>query len=648
MKKNRVRLSERKGQPPRRRCVACDNLYDPKNLDENQMCVRCATRAEEALVEQQVAMAAKAEPASLPIYAERHQKLADKLRDAQKPNTAPHVIVEQETGTPASHVNAFQQTTEKLGLADRLRAAKDAGVNIAPHVIVEARAGTGKTTTLVEGLWIVKGEESSLTPSPQQAAVWEAMSQSKGVAQSICFAAFNKSIATELQRRVPQGCDAMTMHSLGLKAVQRAFGRVNVNSYRVQDIISELLERDIRELRRTKPILIKATEELVGLCKMNLVGPDWVATSHVQDDLEQLASYYDVDTNGCLREVFELVPRVLERCKDVARDGTIDFNDMIWLPVALGLNVYKYDMLLVDECQDLNRCQQALAKKAGRRLILCGDPKQAIYGFAGADAESMARMERELAATDRGCVRLPLTVTRRCGKAIVKEAQRYVPDFDAFETNPEGVVGRMSFKPVHCLEVDGTRTEPAGCESYQSVVQDGDMILCRVNAPLVSECFRFLRAGRRANIQGRDVGQGLISTVDKMKAESVPHLVKRLSDWLYKEQCKERAKRNPSDAKLIAVQDRYDCLLAFCEGAETVDAVVKKIEAVFTDENGGGIRLSSVHKAKGLEARRVFILRIKGAEMPHPMAKSTWERQQEMNILYVAITRAIEELVYVS
>ena len=97
------------------------------------------------------------------------------------------------------------------------------------------------------------------------------------------------------------------------------------------------------------------------------------------------------------------------------------------------------------------------------------------------------------------------------------------------------------------------------------------------------------------------------------------------------------------------MQDRHDCLLAFAEGAATVDDVTRRIEAVFTDDrNGKGIKLSSIHKAKGLEAKRVFLLEPHGATVPHPMAKTSWQREQEMNLRYVAITRAIEELVYVS
>ena len=536
-------------------------------------------------------------------------------------------------------------------------------------------------------LWdkLVEGLGYDIQPSPQQQAIWKVMELSAGKVQTIQFTAFNKSIVADFEnkwgwlvqelRSIGVSLAFSTMHSLGFKAVQRAFGKVQVNSYRVQDIISELLEKDIRDLRRSKPVVIKAVEDLVGLCKMNLIYAqldsedvlrkaaiesqigfkettqeitcslfDLLKASFYPSKLAELASYYDVDLNGNSDEVFDLVPRVLERCKDIRRDGCIDFNDMIWLPVILHLPVYKYDLLLVDECQDLSRVQQALAKMTGQRLIMVGDSKQAIYGFAGADAESMKRMEQELSATDRGCLHLPLTVTRRCGKAIVKEAQKIVPEFSAHETNPEGKVSSRKFK----ADNDGTG-------SYHRVVQDGDMILSRVNAPLVSECFRFIKAGRKANIQGRDIGAGLVKTIAKLckplepEFVAIPTLIQGLSDWLYKEQAKEQAKRNPNDAKLINLQDRHDCLLCFTEGCETAQQMIRKVEQVFTDDHGnGGIRLSSIHKAKGLEAKRVFFIRTAEAPCPHPMSRSDWEKQGEQNLLYVGITRAIEELIWVS
>lgn len=591
-------------------------------------------------------------------------------------------------------------------LTSRLTAAV-APPTVPPHVIVVARAGTGKTTTLVEGLKRLKGMPTRIEPSPQQAAVWDAIDLSKD-AKTICFCAFNKAIATELQARVPQGCDAMTMHSMGLKAVTKAFGRVEVTSYRVLDIISRLLERDIRDLRKDCPILLKATEELVGLCKQNLIDcddfnlsraaidagyssdnppPGWDERPTWDDALDKLVSHYQVElANGkdYQREVYDLVPRVLEKCADPAYDRRIDFNDMIWLPVVLDLLVFRYDLLLVDECQDLNRCQQALAKKAGKRLILCGDPKQAIYGFAGADARSMKRMEEELSgcvckpdgldhrkiasilgassatcmkcgqgAAGPGCIVLPLTVTRRCGKAIVAAASEFVKDFEAHETCSEGVV-RSAKYPIQGGYTDQRgehvpKRELAWEDVYCAEAQSGDMVLCRVNAPLVSQCFRFLKRGIKANIRGRDIAQGLISTIEKLHAATVPDLVGKVTDWLNSELDKENAKRIPSEGKLIMLSDRADCLLAFADSATSVQDVIDKINSVFSDDsNGSGILLSSVHKSKGLEAKRVFILMPRGASMPHSMARSEWQLEQEYNLKYVAITRAIDELVWVS
>lgn len=560
--------------------------------------------------------------------------------------------LERELDELQKKLDFMKEPEPKQTFGSRLQKSKE---KEAPHLIIEARAGTGKTTTLVEGLKFMKGLPIKITPSPQQARVWEEMGRS-GAFQSTCFVAFNKSIATELQVRVPEGCVAMTMHSMGFKAVRQAFGLTgrDISQYRVQDIIARLLGQDIRDLRKEKFDVLKATENLVGLCKINLT--DLSNRNTRYNTLTDLAYYYDIELNGNAEEVFDLVPRVLEECKNVSRDRRVDFNDMIWLPVALNLPVYQYDVLLVDEAQDLNRCQHALVMKAGCRLIFCGDPKQAIYGFAGADCESMERLEEMLKATDRGCVHLPLTVTRRCGKAIVAEAQQFVPDFEAYETNPEGKISRRAMKggpfPTTGYDsepVEGYQGTPVSETGYFYSVKDGDMCLCRVNAPLVSQCFKFLKAGRKANIQGRDIGQGLVSLIKKMKANSIVDLTTKLSDWYQKEVEKETSKRNPNEFRLIALQDRYECLEYFMEDQVSVEQVVAKIESVFTDDKESpGVMFSSIHKAKGLEAKRVFFLEPTGATCPHPMAKTSWAKAQEFNLRYVAITRAIEELVYVS
>lgn len=574
---------------------------------------------------------------------------------------APHLnasSTDVTTPPPAGSLNA------RLAVRAAEQVVRNADTS--PHLIVKALAGCGKSTSMIQGVrhmkddWKCKcggkagfdkvtlapkcrwcsngtGNVRHLVPSDQQRAIWDAMALSPKTA-TICMVAFNRVIAKELEERVPEGVKASTMHSLGFSTVLKNYGRVGVNEHRCRNIILELAGRYPDDLRRSEDdlmrrnrLLIKATEELVGMCKMNMVDPE------DQETIISIASYYEIE--GVNAEVLELVPRVVQRALDVRRDMTVDYNDQIWLPAVQNLTFVQYDVLIGDETQDWNKCQQTLAKKAGRRIIMVGDRNQSIYAWMGADANSMDRMEQELSASDRGCIILPLTQTRRCGKTIVEECRKIVPEFEAHESNPEGLISHALY-PSKEVPVE---------KSFMASVKDGDMILCRCNAPLVSTCFRFLKIGRKAQIQGRNIGQGLISTIKKLNASSIQDLSGKLDDWSNREIAKERAKQNPNENKIINITDRVDCLRMFMQDQPTVQAVIGRIEAIFTDnKDNPGIKLSSIHRAKGTEADRVFLLQLKGASVPHPMAKSDWAKEGERCCLYVALSRAIHELTYVT
>lgn len=556
-----------------------------------------------------------------------------------------------------------QEFIKPGGLAAALAKASPSPAGKPPHVLVKARAGTGKTTTIIEGLKAMRGEGSSITPSPQQAAIWCELAKSCN-ARSVGLAAFSRTIADELRHRVPSWCDAMTMHSMGFKAIRKQFnilsGDAGVNKWRTANHMAELLAMDPREMRKEKAALCSVVEQLVGLCKVNLTGTAWLSDPAAHSDewtdaIDELASRYDVDLSGedgdlDQSEIFDLVPRLLHRAMDVARDQYIDYNDMLWVTIVLKLPVFKYDLLLVDEVQDLNRAQLELAFRAGDRLVMVGDDRQAIFAFAGADHESYQNIEQRLKASPRGCKVLPLTMTRRCGKAIVAEARKLVGDFEAHESCCLGKISTAKYpgkrKSSNHWLGDTTIDWSA---SYAKDCKPGDMVLCRVNAPLVSQCFAFLKRSIKAVILGRDVGDGLLKLIEKMKAKSVPDLTAKLTDWLSKEQAAENAKLYPSENRLIMLNDKVDCIMCFTEDSPTVDDVVRRIASIFTDNrNVPGIRLSSIHKAKGLEARRVFLLEPEGCTVPHPMAKTPRQYEQELNLRYVAQTRSIEELIYVS
>lgn len=518
----------------------------------------------------------------------------------------------------------------------------------APHIVVKALAGTGKTTTLIEGLRPLRNLKPRVTPTEQQQAIWDALAMEP--AQSVCFTAFGKDIAKELQTRMPPRCYASTTHSLGYAAIRQAFsigGDRAVNVNRVTRIIEEITGITKRDKTPRWYEVAHHTSRLTALVKQNLIPLD-------DEDEHDLAAVYRVLDDLCFNyevpvrdewkdEIYQLVIKVVNRCKDVAKDKCVDWNDQIWIPVIMGLKLYKYDLMVVDEAQDLNQCQQALVRRMARRLVICGDPRQAIFAFAGADSQSMPRLEGELSKTKRGCLSFPLTMTRRCGKRIVQEARKFVPEFEAYEENPEASIRYAVFPK-------GERV--GNPNDYISEVAPGDMVLCRCNAPLIRECYRLLRRGVRARVLGRNVADGLVTFIRRTNAGSIPHLRQCLAEWYSSEYTKEMAKSDPNYNHLANLLDKVQCIEVFIgnQEIESVWQLLNAIEAMFGEHLGDEdyVRLSTIHKAKGLEARRVWFLMPRGAQCPHPAANTDWQKEQELNLCYVAITRAIEELIFVS
>jgi hypothetical protein len=92
-------------------------------------------------------------------------------------------------------------------------------------------------------------------------------------------------------------------------------------------------------------------------------------------------------------------------------------------------------------------------------------------------------------------------------------------------------------------------------------------------------------------------------------------------------------------------KEKIDIITMLAEGVESKEEVIAKIDALFSDVEKTGIQLSTIHRSKGLEADRVFI--IHRDLMPSKYAKTDWEKEQEENLRYVAITRAKQHLGYV-
>jgi hypothetical protein len=248
-------------------------------------------------------------------------------------------------------------------------------------------------------------------------------------------------------------------------------------------------------------------------------------------------------------------------------------------------------------------------------------------GFTGADNDSLEQIEEELS-----CETLPLSVTFRCPKLVVEQAQKFVPDITANETNIDGVVSRVAFSAF--------------------TPKVGDAILCRLNKYLVRMFFELLRKGIPAKIEGRDQIKNLINLVKRFKTKDIYLAYESLSEWSSTRINELNEKRRFTAAEDL--QDKVECVMSVMEhvmanDGQTVKDLEVQLESMFGDEvdSKNVVVLCSVHKSKGLEWPNVYILGF-DQFMPSKYAKKDWEQQQEANLQYVAVTRAMQLLTFVT
>jgi len=549
----------------------------------------------------------------------------------------------------------FSPTEEQLAIA-----ALAADTN--ESFIIDAKAGSGKTSTL--GLLIEK--------------------HLKG---TTILMAFNRAIADECKQKIGGRLDfarsldvaISTVHSHGLACFRKAGSRPQTNSGKVSFLVKDILggecDRDDDIWRNTSKI-----SSLVGYAKaagfgLESIHEPFPAIADERAWLHMFEHYgMEEDLQG------KTTPEEICRYARIAlaqsnrRLSMIDFDDMIYLPLLLNMSIPQYVNVLIDEAQDINATRRELAFRSmapGGRIIAVGDPNQAIYGFTGADALSLQNISERIG---HECRVMPLSICWRCDGKIIKEAQQIVPSIRVRPGAPDGSVQRIPFidqtprigdqveVPVKVGPVSTTmQGECVGAPPLRDLFTEakpGDAILCRLNKPNVATCLGFLRRGKRARIEGRDIGKRLeyhATRANEMYAfQSCEETLLSLEAY-EEQQLAMMVSKNKSEATMAYFQDEVDaCKLVLERCIESNPsanwaAFQKLLAELFGDDvsNKDTITLASVHKSKGREWPRVFILG-RSDYMPFPLAKKEWEVEQEHNLIYVAITRAERELYYVT
>jgi len=457
--------------------------------------------------------------------------------------------------------------------------------NTDQKLVVEAVAGSGKTTTGIEMLNYVPEE------------------------MSVVMLAFNRHIAQELSGKVPEHVWVKTYHALGLQIISDNLGRPKVDGRKSYRLLERYLSKEYDKH------LFYPASRLLGLLKGNLLEP-------TDQNLWDLTVYHGIDLNGDNSIVYRAVKGAFSDGLD--ETSIIDFDDMCHMPVYLNMSPRQYDFLFVDELQDTNMVQSNLVEKSLKetgRVVGVGDTFQSIYAFRGADSEAIPNFIRKF-----GAETLPLSITYRNPLKVVDFVNATFPEiqFEAWDNAKDGTIGSIKY------------------DNALVQFKPGDMILCRTNAPLVSPAFSLIRRGVKAIIRGRDIGKNLKSLIKKMKATDLQNLLQKLRDYESREISKLLASDREAQAQVL--QDKVETIYALSDNVNSIDDLNYRIDTVFSDENKGVV-FSSIHKAKGLEAENVYIL--KPELLPHPMAKKPWEVQQERNIMYVAYTRSLRNLLFV-
>lgn len=476
-----------------------------------------------------------------------------------------------------------------------------------------ARAGTGKTFTLLKVAEEAKG--------------------------SIVFLAYNKSIAEEIKAKlVKQGlrnARAQTLHAAGYGAWLRVAPAIKRPEEKKVEMIVKGFSTEKGDFCDKNSFSIC---KLVSLAKQAAFNVEW-PSSH--EDWIYLAEHYSVDDfadDDKLAEIVDYARKALQKSVEMDME-MIDFDDMIYAPLIHNANMPQYDWVLLDEAQDTNTSRRLLAikmMKPGGRLIAVGDDRQAIYGFTGADSEAMNLIKARLKSKE-----LPLTVTYRCPKLVVAEANKIVEDLRAHESAPEGIVRAIS------------SVDKEGKPWFLKEMPDKThVILCRNTRPLIEQAYQFIRYGIGCRIEGREIGEGLITLATHWKSvETLSELSDKLVD--YKDREVKKWVNKGQETKAQAVEDKVDTLQIIIhklvsDGKNTIPDLVVFVRSIFGDvipgETPKVITLSTIHKSKGREWDRVYLLDRFGT-LPSGYARQDWQKVQEANLEYVAVTRAKRELV---
>lgn len=514
-------------------------------------------------------------------------------------------------------------TIEQTTIIDEIRSGTR-------HVLVEALAGTGKTSTILKSL-----EGSTV--------------------KRALLCAFGHKNAEDLRAKMPKAppkhtWKASTLHGQGF-GILRSYGwkpdlddkKEGIHNDESENLVNDAADVIAKVVSAEElhgyelwfshlPTAVvgnvkymisnevrRAARDLLHYWKDRCLGQDDVDSDELEA-FDDLGSEEDANLAYTIAHFAYLAGARIDRPK-------IEQRDMIWLPLVLDLMPkWSYDLVIVDEGQDLSRPQFELAKRLmspGAKLVVVGDLRQSIYGWRGAVGDEVWEAMGAMKA-----ITLPLTVSFRCARAVVEVANSLVSDLQACDDAPAGAVHTCTLARM----IEGLPTTTI--DSF---------ILSRNNAVLFNIALQlWSRNATFSFSKGKELAVGLHALVNQLNTNDAESFRKSLDEWY--ERTLAKAEEKSAISKIARIKQRRATLLALltCTEPKGLHALLQRLT---TERDNAVVKLATVHGAKGLEADRVYLMRETFARYqerpPDPIPP------EELNLEYVAITRARRELVWV-
>lgn len=520
------------------------------------------------------------------------------------------------------------------------------------NMLVNALAGSGKSTT--------------------------ACMLSEHSKTSDLYIAFNASVVEEFKKKIKNPkTKVMTMHSLAYSIMlynveqeskdsgekpkgfgsQRSKRTVSLDNFKPHKILDEeITKRYGRYIEFAKRVFLKDNYiNLYNLCRLTLT--DMSSNKDVSRLIDDhvLFLYYG-DEGYSAPDISEITStlKILDTKsrQQFETQGVIDFTDMLWIT----FNKLKYDNwevpywalytnIYCDEVQDFSNIQLNFLKFIKRtkgRYVFIGDFHQAIYNFAGANAQAFNQIPKMFAPVKT----FDLPICYRCAKSHLSRVNReYGIPILSCDDAPMGFVKTIDKNKI------------------SEYAKAGDMVISRKNKWIAEVVLDLARNGTPIFIEDKEMVAAIKRQILSSKCTSVGTLEKFLQKVIsnYNKKLFEIVSKNAREggheeehleavAEANSKIDNTSFLLEILEGylenhasSDSVSKFSNFIDKLLnTTPSPNCVRLCSIHKAKGLEATNVFVLN--EAKINYDFRNSKEQNIQEKNLSYIATTRAKEGL----